>query len=310
MFMRGRSIYPVLGFASFVYSVIHWPLVLVFVSLWGLSPHLIGLLVVVYILRNTMTPWTPLTDFVWGYISAHHPIHYMGDDVVGGDTKKTIHLLFPHGMVCIEQMALIVDLMIKQRATGVDTTRSVLMVDKVLYAMQPIAVVILQMLMGLSVLPLKHAAIQRHLRSRARGDVFVMPGGFTETVGYTDDVQTIFTGTVGYWIRQCKEHQCNLRVSHMYNGSSMISQSGCYMSLRMWLANTYKIAIVLPTGIHDVEKLVVRTWEYEPEDIPESIAADMQHFLATDRLNADFPVSAIPQEYIITKQGPIIKHKQ
>lgn len=287
--MWGTSIYPILGLASFVYSVIHWPLILMIIRIWGVSPHVIGLLVVVHVLRRKTTPWRPLTDFVWRYILKHHRIHYMGE----GDgpvihEKPTIHLLIPHGMVCIEQLALLVDLMRRQRAVGVDTSRNVLMVDRVLYDFQPIAVVLLRMVMGFSILPLKHTSIQRHLRSRV-GDVFVMPGGFTETVGYADDVQTIFTGTVGYWTRQCKEHQYKLRVSHMYNGSSMISQSGYFMAFRMWLANTYKIPIVLPTGVHDVEKLVVRTWEYEPKDVPENITDDLRRFIAVDRTSPDFP---------------------
>lgn len=307
--MMGR-IYPILGLGSFVYSVIHWPLlILMMVHMWSLSPHVIGLVIVLYFLRRRTTPWVPLTDFVWRYISEQHRIHYMGDDVPVIHDKPTIHLLFPHGMVCVEQMALLVDLMKRQRAAGIDTGRNVLMVDKVLYAIQPIAVVILQLGMGLSILPLKHVLIQRHLRSRV-GDVFVMPGGFAETVGYTDAVQTIFTGTVGYWTRQCKEHGYNLRISHMYNGSSMIAQSGYGMSFRMWLANTYKIAIVLPTGIRDVEKLVVRTWEYEPEDIPENIAGAIQHFITVDRNSPDFPVPS--KEYVILDQKlkPIVDDGQ
>ena len=280
-------IYPILGLASFVYSVIHWPLILAIVYTWGLSTTIVTLVVVVHVLQRQTTPWVPLRDFVSRYVSKHHRIHYM-DDAPVSHGKPTVHLLFPHGMFCIEQLALIVDLMGRQRASGADTNRNVLMVDKVLYALQPIAVVILQLVVGLSTRPLQHTVIQRHLRSR-NGDVFVMPGGFAETVGYTADVQTIFTGTVRYWTRQCKEHRYNLRISHMYNGSSMISQSGYRMPFRMWLANTWKIPIILPTGIQDVEKLVVRSWEYSPEDVHGSISDDIQQFTDVDRTSPDFP---------------------
>tara|TARA_B110000902_G_C13761075_1_gene380625 strand:+ start:165 stop:479 length:315 start_codon:yes stop_codon:yes gene_type:complete len=90
----------------------------------------------------------------------------------------------------------------------------------------------------------------------------------------------------------------------------MIAQSGYGMSFRMWLANTYKIAIVLPTGIRDVEKLVVRTWEYEPEDIPENIAGAIQHFITVDRNSPDFPVPS--KEYVILDQKlkPIVDDGQ
>jgi hypothetical protein len=95
---------------------------------------LLSLLLVVYVLQEYATLPPPIVKRVLSYIKNHHSIVYLGTAPSFEDDEYTIHLCIPHGMMCIEQGALLADL-----RTQIGEQDVILFVDKMLYHLQPLA---------------------------------------------------------------------------------------------------------------------------------------------------------------------------
>jgi hypothetical protein len=289
------SVYPAVAGTLFISSAAYYPYMLYGLVQYGLG-HVLSLLLVVYVLQEYATLPPPIVKRVLSYIKNHHSIVYLGTAPSFEDDEYTIHLCIPHGMMCIEQGALLADL-----RTQIGEQDVVLFVDKMLYHLQPLARSVIR-LMGIPrILPLRHDTIQNCLRRRKQRHVAVLPGGFVETVGYDDTLQTIYTGTIPYWIKMCKQHGYALRVFHMYNGSDLFPQAGYGMPLRTWLA-THKCPIVLPCGIREVSTFVVRTWKYSADALPDTVAqleCDLFRYLRLDQTDHRFPYKSGVKRYVL-----------
>lgn len=201
---------------------------------------------------------------------------------IGTKTPEVI-LLIPHGFMCIEGLTLYAQ-WIKDKGVA-----STIFVDKLLQFIVPGTYAVLNTL-ALDMEITGHVNIDDHMRRQQT--VAAFPGGFVEAVGYTEDEQILYLGTISYWLKQCKRHRYALRIFHIYNGSDSVSQASVGLQLRAQLAGKKHFPVPIPTSINKVSTLVARCLFYDRHVLPEStthVAAEIARFITLDKQDPRFP---------------------
>ena len=202
-------------------------------------------------------------------------------------TAREIVLMVPHGLLCVETAAAMSEWISRSQERTYTC-----FIDQKLYAMSPLASMMTKLVGATSVDTCRHASIQRVLQETDRGEsLCVFPGGFVEAVGGTSTTQYIHTATYGYWIKQSQAYNIPLRILHVYNGSAMFPQSAVNIERRLHYARVYQCPVILPVGIRRVQKLLARTWVYQPTEsgiTVQTIEQDMFSYLALDRKHPAF----------------------
>ena len=261
-----------------------WPSFVAWCYANGITARSSILAVALSILCTKIRVPKALVDAMVHGVRKSFPVEFIAPPQPPGSSPEVI-LVFPHGFFCTEGSSLASEWIHKHPG------KYAIFIDRKLPLISPTSVLAARLAGFYRVDTLRHSNIQR-VMPRGTESVVALPGGFVEAVGGTTNTQYIYTATVSYWLRQCKEYGYSLRIFHAYNGSAMIPQSDMLIDARLHIAQRYHIPLVLPTGFKTLDKLVVRSLLYTHQGLPESTGAiieDLHRALRVDKLSNMFP---------------------
>ena len=193
---------------------------------------------------------------------------------------REIIMIIPHGSFCIEAGVVISDFL-----SRFPSLKLTWLIDIKAYYAIPSAILAPRFFGVSKITYMKHRNIQKCMENNEV--LLVLPGGFVEGVGGSEDTQYLYTYTYSYWLKQCQTHNYKLRLLHIYNGSSMFPQVEWNLEERMRIACRYHIPLSL-FFVRSIDNFLVREIYYNnlPENT-QSIERDIVHYIEIDKERRD-----------------------